>query len=446
VTIDSTGHQAIGPTDTLDLLVPGGAEHVVELTDIAVNCGLSGDSARTVASGGDTTKVDFQVSCEPEAGVLRVTTVTTGIDVDPNGYTVVVDDTPFGTIDVTGDYSVNLPTGTHVVTLAGVTHNCHLAEADSRTTTLVAGATSQVAISLSCESAPPAGAGHELAFVSNRSPDELHGIQDRVYLMNDEGTGVRALLGVPNKDQRRLSWLPGGQQLNFIASRYDAEAFAPNDVDILDLASDDLRTVLTGPYFFRFQWSPDGLRLAYTKDLEPFPDSEGEAPLQVFVADADGSNARQLGPRDLLRWSPTWAPDGTRLAFVRSGPAGQDIAISPWDRFDEAPVPAELPDGIFIDDLTWSPQGNKLLFSAILPDIKSYIYVINTDGNGLARLTQAQGREGDYNPTWSPDGTKIAFHSDRDGNFEIYVMNADGSEQTRLTNNPADDIGPAWRP
>ena len=49
-------------------------------------------------------------------------------------------------------------------------------------------------------------------------------------------------------------------------------------------------------------------------------------------------------------------------------------------------------------------------------------------------------------PTWSPDGSKIAFHSTRDGNNEIYVMNADGSGQTRLTNNPAAGLLPAWSP
>jgi len=53
---------------------------------------------------------------------------------------------------------------------------------------------------------------------------------------------------------------------------------------------------------------------------------------------------------------------------------------------------------------------------------------------------------GDFGPSWSPDGSKIAFWSDRDGNSDIYVMNADGSEQTRLTDNSASDQEPAWSP
>ena len=52
----------------------------------------------------------------------------------------------------------------------------------------------------------------------------------------------------------------------------------------------------------------------------------------------------------------------------------------------------------------------------------------------------------DFMHSWSPDGTRIAFGSNRDGNGEIYVMNADGSGQTRLTNNPAEDAVPAWSP
>ena len=63
---------------------------------------------------------------------------------------------------------------------------------------------------------------------------------------------------------------------------------------------------------------------------------------------------------------------------------------------------------------------------------------------GRGRLTDNQAD--DFQPAWSPDGSRMAFVSDRDGNFEVYVMSADGSGQARLTNNPADDIEPAWCP
>jgi Tol biopolymer transport system component len=72
------------------------------------------------------------------------------------------------------------------------------------------------------------------------------------------------------------------------------------------------------------------------------------------------------------------------------------------------------------------------------------IYIMNADGSEQKRLTNNPAS--DMKSSWSPDGKKIAFHSDRDGNYEIYVMNADGSEQKRLTDNPADDMNPSWSP
>ena len=70
------------------------------------------------------------------------------------------------------------------------------------------------------------------------------------------------------------------------------------------------------------------------------------------------------------------------------------------------------------------------------------IYVMNADGTGQVRLTNNPA--GDWSPSWSPDGQRITFVSNRDSNWEIYVMNADGTGQVNLTNNPATDSAPAW--
>ncbi len=85
----------------------------------------------------------------------------------------------------------------------------------------------------------------------------------------------------------------------------------------------------------------------------------------------------------------------------------------------------------------------KIAFRS-LRDGNSEIYVMNADGSGVTRLTNNPAD--DLQPAWSTDRRKIAFVSKRDGNYEIYVMNADGSGQTNLTNNPAADYSPSWSP
>jgi Tol biopolymer transport system component len=84
--------------------------------------------------------------------------------------------------------------------------------------------------------------------------------------------------------------------------------------------------------------------------------------------------------------------------------------------------------------------GGRIAFSDDVEDV----YVMNADGSDLTRLTSHRGH--DFDPSWSPDGSRIAFRSERDGNNEIYVMNADGSEQRNVSNFSGDDWGPAWAP
>jgi Tol biopolymer transport system component len=88
----------------------------------------------------------------------------------------------------------------------------------------------------------------------------------------------------------------------------------------------------------------------------------------------------------------------------------------------------------------WSPDGSKIAFRRG-PDI----YLMNPDGTGLVNWSN-YGSTTNGGPSWSPDGTQIAFGSRRVGNWEIYVMNADGTGLTRLTDDPASDFLPAWSP
>jgi Tol biopolymer transport system component len=91
----------------------------------------------------------------------------------------------------------------------------------------------------------------------------------------------------------------------------------------------------------------------------------------------------------------------------------------------------------------WSPDGTQIAFESEREG-NFEIYLMAADGTHPVKLTHHPA--GDGGPVWSPDGTKLAFHSNREGNWEVYVMDVDGSHLVKLTHNPADDTSPAWSP
>jgi Tol biopolymer transport system component len=112
-----------------------------------------------------------------------------------------------------------------------------------------------------------------------------------------------------------------------------------------------------------------------------------------------------------------------------AGGEGQKSLLSRAELYDPAAV---------------TSGGQKIAFGSVRNGGNHDVYIANVDGSNQTRLTTSLAY--DDQPKWSPDGSKIAFISNRDGNFEIYTMNADGSGQNRLTNNPAADGFPAWSP
>lgn len=106
-------------------------------------------------------------------------------------------------------------------------------------------------------------------------------------------------------------------------------------------------------------------------------------------------------------------------------------------------IPTETPTNTPEPSPTPFGGGSRIAFDSDR-DGNREIYLMNSDGSGLLRLTANAAIDGD--PEWSPDGQRIVFASDRDGNHEVYVMNADGSDQTRLTDNAATDWAPTWSP
>ncbi|HEX9897500.1 MAG TPA: trypsin-like peptidase domain-containing protein [Dehalococcoidales bacterium] len=156
----------------------------------------------------------------------------------------------------------------------------------------------------------------------------------------------------------------------------------------------------------------------------------------LYIMDIDGSNQERLTTDGIKIGNYAFSPDGNRIVF----------------NLDEDNICTVNVDGSWLIPIlsegrgyepNWSPDGTKIVFQSWENDTAE-IYVMDVDGGNLIRLTNNSAYD-DF-PSWSPDGTKIVFVSDRDGNYEIYVMDADGSNQRRLTNDPKADTVPSWSP
>jgi len=171
-----------------------------------------------------------------------------------------------------------------------------------------------------------------------------------------------------------------------------------------------------------------------------FSSSFGYGNVEIHVMNADGSDLTNITNNSAWDWTPSWSPDGGKIAFSSDRDGKLEIYVMNADGSDLTRL---TNNSAWDYRPAWSPDGAKIAFQSH-SDGNSEIYVMNTDGSDQTRLTNNAGRD-DF-PEWSPDGAKIAFSSDRDGNVEIYVMNADGSGQTRLTNNGLEDNNPSWSP
>lgn len=148
---------------------------------------------------------------------------------------------------------------------------------------------------------------------------------------------------------------------------------------------------------------------------------------------------------------PTWSPDGLRIAFGRIDFQGQGGYSSIWVINKDGQNAQRISvAGCFTADPSWSPDGTHIAFwssrdhcSGGDPIGATELYVMNSNGTGVKRLGSGYNASA---PSFSPDGAQIAFTSDRDGNTEIYVMDADGSNQTRVTTSSADESDPTWSP
>ncbi len=351
----------------------------------ASNCSVRSTNPQAVTvDGGGTATVAFEIACAAVTGSVRVTTTTTGTDLDPDGYFV----GPGGTIQpiaTSGAVTFSgLAPGPRYVGIAGVALNCEVTGATERPVNVTVGTTTEVAFAITC--APVT----QLAYTN---PWDAYGDYGdaEIYVISSNGSGVLRLTTNP-------AW--------------DAEP----------------------------AWSPDGSKIAFTSDRDGIPD--------IYVVNADGSSATRLTTPQYADDQPAWSPDGAKIAFGRADCCDDynELVNRIYVMNADGSSPVSLTSGA---QPAWSPDGGKLAFTSDKGGSWG-IFVMNADGSSATRLTTSAYY--DVQPAWSPDGAKIAFTRaeccDEYGEFvsHIYVMNADGSDTLALISTVDGESDPAWSP
>jgi len=200
-----------------------------------------------------------------------------------------------------------------------------------------------------------------------------------------------------------------------------------------------IASILVPPWSLTAIAAEDG-KIAFSRDGD------------VYVMQPDGTGKTRMTGGSAYDWA-IWSPDGNALAVIRCCPKKDPslwaIRVMNADGSEKRTITGEIRGSI--QHATWSPDGTRIAFSDLDiddPDAQapypSAVVVVSVDGSGQTRLTGYQA--GNAEPTWSPDGTRIAYTRGDGHDNEIFVIDADGSGKTQLTDNEVTDLDPNWSP
>lgn len=256
---------------------------------------------------------------------------------------------------------------------------------------------------------------------------------EEIYIMNVDGTELTRLTNYQYID-RGIDWSPDGSRILFLSLRHTG--IGSLELYTMNIFGEDIRRITYNVSMDgdEADWSPDG-----SKIVSPCSTDSGS---EICVMDLNNNQVIQITNTAFYKRYPIWSPDGTKIAF--SG--NNSIHIMNSDGTGLTTLVTS--DGSYFES-DWSPDGTRIAFRYMEKDnldsdmfTTQDIYVINVDGSGQTKL-----RTGGSSPSWSPDSSKIVFHCKGNNTYGICTMNDDGTNVVQLTNpNEIDAHGPVWSP
>ena len=218
----------------------------------------------------------------------------------------------------------------------------------------------------------------------------------------------------------------------------------PTSLYRINVTGDGLQEILSASVEAEYwgpAWSPDGSMVAFTLIG---PDEDG--PQQLMLARPDGSGLIQLTNNDRVNYLPAWSPDGQTVVYISQEVDDTSSAELYRINVDGSNEIRLTENDAFEYGASFSPDGSRLVFGSERGGAWQ-IYTMNADGSEQMPLpTPAHGNA----PSWSPDGSQIALSSDREGDDDIWIMHIDGSGQRNLTKTLGNldgwDDNPQWSP